>query len=239
MTKVERNLRYGEREIPYALERQERRRLSITVWPDLRVEVRAPHGANDEAIERVLKRRAVWILRQQRFFAQFQPRTPARQYVGGETHLYLGRKYRLRIREAEQEQEAVKLSGGYLWVFTREPGNPAYVKALLDGWYLQHARERFEERLAACQATPLGKDITPPRLVIRRMEKRWGSYSRLGTLILNTDLIRAPRACIDYVIMHELCHARHPNHTPAFYKLLTLLMPDWRERKLRLERTLA
>jgi hypothetical protein len=67
------------------------------------------------------------------------------------------------------------------------------------------------------------------------MKKRWGSLSHNGLLTLNTDLIRAPKACIDYVITHELCHLKHHNHGPNFYRLLEKMMPDWERRKTQLE----
>jgi len=78
-----------------------------------------------------------------------------------------------------------------------------------------------------------------PRLQVRRNEKRWGSLSRGGILTLNTDLIRAPRECIDYVITHELCHLKCHDHSPEFYRLLEKVMPDWEKRKHKLELALV
>ncbi len=75
----------------------------------------------------------------------------------------------------------------------------------------------------------------PPRLSIKRMHKRWGSLSGKGTVTLNTDLIRAPQACIDYVVMHELCHLRYHDHSPEFYRLLDAVMPGWEKIKHTLE----
>lgn len=229
--------RFGNKTIAYTLERRARKTLAITVRPDLRIYVRAPIDAEEAAIERVLRKRVMWILQQQRFFAQFLPRTPARQYVSGETHLYLGRQYRLRIRHADQEE--VILMGGYIYIFVGETSDRTRIKALLECWYVAHARERFHERLAECLKSIAGWHIATPRLDIRRMAKRWGSCTSSETLALNPDLIRAPRACIDYVIMHELCHLRYPNHSAAFYNLLSSVMPDWQSRKIRLERMLS
>lgn len=223
--------------IEYTLEFVDRKTLGITVKPDLRVLVRAPLDTDEEALAMILTKRMAWILRQQRFFAQFLPRTPERQYVSGETHLYLGRQYRLRVREAPDG--AVKLLGGYIYVFTRNPADRIEVRRLLDRWYVARARPLFRERLDRCMRTVAGKDLATPKIQVRRMMKRWGSCSLSGTLTLNLDLIRAPRACIDYVITHELCHLHHPNHSAEFYELLTSVMPDWQERKLCLEQMLS
>ena len=70
------------------------------------------------------------------------------------------------------------------------------------------------------------------------MKRRWGSCGKNGTILLNTELVRAPVHCIDYVIVHELCHLRFPHHSQGFYRLLALLMPDWERRKARLEQVL-
>jgi predicted metal-dependent hydrolase len=231
------SISFGTKTIAYTLLRADRKTLAISVEPDMSVVVSAPVEAECEVIERLLRKRAAWIVRQQRYFSQFQPRTPARQYVSGETHLYLGRQYRLRIRPAETEE--VKLIGGYIYVFVGTPSAPDRVKELLNDWYARHARLRFRERLQVCLQLISGWNVNVPQLDIRRMTRRWGSYTSTGQLILNTDLIRAPRACIDYVILHEICHVRYPNHTREFYKLLSALVPDWRERKMRLERLLS
>lgn len=230
-------LLYGQREITYAIERLPRKTLSITVHPDQSVLVRAPVTAEESAIEALLRRRALWVLRQQRFFAQFQPRATPRQYIGGETHLYLGRKYRLRIRESETE--TIELRSGYLWAHTKTPQNPDRIKALLDGWYVERAHVIFAERLRRCRRRYPFASLPAPLLRLRRMRRRWGSCSKSGVLTLNTDLIRASRGCTDYVIFHELCHLMEHNHSPAFYELLTTVLPDWQERKLLLEKTLV
>jgi predicted metal-dependent hydrolase len=228
---------YGKQTITYSLNRADRKTLAITVKPDMSVVVTAPHSAEQEAIERIIRKRSAWIARQQRFFAQFLPRTPARQFVSGETHLYLGRQYRLRLRQSESEE--VKLIGGYLYIYVGDTSNADKVRELLCQWYAAHAEVRFNERLTACMQQIAGWNIPTPQLEIRSMVRSWGSCSPSGRLTLNIDIVRAPRACIDYVILHEICHLVHPNHSREFYKLLGAVVPDWRNRKLRLEKMLS
>ena len=228
---------YGSRTISYSLRRAARKTLAITVKPDMSVTVTAPEAAEQESIERIIHKRSAWVIRQQRFFAQFMPRTPVRQYISGETHLYLGKQYRLRVRRADTEE--VKLSGGYIYVSNCNESSPDRVRTLLYDWYSDHAQRRFDERLSFCMQKIAGWNIPAPRINIRMMARCWGTCSPDGKIALNLDLIRSPRACIDYVILHELCHIRHPNHTREFYKLLSSILPDWWQTKIRLERLLS
>jgi len=228
---------YGGASIEVRLTRADRATLEIAVLPDGTVVATAPREAPVETVLARARRRARWIVTQQRYFAQFQPRTPPRRYVGGETHLYLGRRYRLAIEPGEKD--SVKLAGGWLRVTTRSDQSPDHVRRLVERWYADKARARLTERLDACwERFPAG-DLDKPPLRIRRMRSRWGSMSPSGALTLNVDLIRAPRESIDYVIVHELCHLAYPGHGPEFRLLLERVMPDWRRRKHRLELTLA
>src|SRR5882724_783093 len=108
---------FGNEKIEFCLRRANRKTLGITVEPDMSVSVTAPRGADVEKIKAKVRKRAVWIRRQRRFFELFQPKMPPRRYVSGETHRYLGRQYRLKLEDGVDE--TVKLKGCFLWVVTR------------------------------------------------------------------------------------------------------------------------
>lgn len=211
-----------------------RQTLGIEVHPDQRVVVKAPAGCSAEQIAERVQKRASWISRQIADFQRYNPRTPQRQYLSGETHLYLGRQYRLKV--VSGETASVKLSRAYLTVLL--PGTPdrERVRAILHRWSLDRARDVFAEVLKTCLAR--SNIAQPPRIIVRAMLSRWGSMSPAGTITLNSQLIRAPRACIEYVITHELCHLTHRDHDASFYRLLGQVMPDWEKRKQRLEAAL-
>ena len=227
-------IEFGGARIPFRLRRSKRRTLAITVQPDMAVVVTAPEKAALEAVLAKVRKRAAWIKRQRRFFSEFLPQTPPRRYVSGETHRYLGRQYRLKVVEGKPTE--VKLRGRFIWVQTPLKDDTAQVRKLLEGWYLAHAKERLARSFAESVArlgTRLG---VPPRMQVRRMHKRWGSWTRRGGVWLNPELVTAPASCMDYVVTHELCHALHGNHGKKFYELLRRVMPDWETRKARLER---
>lgn len=235
MNKSSGTIAYGRENIEFSFFHVERKTMEIAVHPDQRVVVKAPFGIDIEEIKKRIVRRARWILKQQAFFRQFDPRTPERRYVGGETHLYLGRQYRLKISSGKDG--TVKLKKGFFEIQVQGDISSEKVKMLLDKWYKAKAKTRFSESLGRCWV--YFDKFSPTKIQIKRMQKRWGSLSATGILTLNIDLIRAPQDCIDYVVIHELSHLRHRNHTPEFYRFLEKVMPDWQKRKHRLEITLA
>lgn len=217
------------------LRRSQRRTLAIHVHPDGIVEVVAPEGIAEHLVDARVAARAGWIRRQRTFFEDLRPRTPRRHYVSGETHLHLGRRYRLRV---EDGAEAVRLAGN--WIYVSVPGGtPDLVAGSLTRWRRGRAAERIAARLAKVIEQHHIPAARCPRLVLRAMRTRWASLSRSGVLSVNPDLIRAPMHCIDYVLIHELCHLDHPHHGPAFRTLLARRMPDWEQRKRQLEQMLA
>lgn len=229
------SLSYGHDSIPYeVLFLSTRKTLSIEVFPSGRVLVRAPLGCPEGLILERLHKRAGWISRQLAEFASYRPRTPTRQYLSGETHLYLGRRYRLKV--APGSTAGVNISGGHLVVSLPGEIGPDQVKAQLDRWYLERAKVIFAEVLQAC--LPRFQGVNRPHIRVRSMRSRWGSLSTTNTMTLNVNLVRAPRPCIEYVVIHELCHTRQRNHDTSFFRLLAQVMPDWQQHKQRLEQAL-
>ena len=110
------------------------------------------------------------------------------------------------------------------------------MKAALDGWYRIHAKEQFAKRVEAWTDWCRNRKLPAPKMKLLAMNKRWGSAKPDGTIRLNPELIKAPSACVDYVITHEICHLMHPNHGPGFWRLLGQQCPDWQRLKERLER---
>lgn len=228
------NILFGSKQIDFTLEYVSRKSLGITVTPDFEVIVKAPTDATLDKIKEVVRKKAPWIMKQQSFFLAFHPKTPTRQYVSGETHLYLGRQYLLRI--VESPEESVILRGRFLEVCTTDKTK---AKALVVAWYLEKAKEKF-----AIIAEPLIEKfkkygVAPSAVVLRDMPTRWGSCTPHGKIILNPELIKAPKGCIEYVIIHELCHLIHHDHTQSFFSLQAKEMPNWEKWKTKLEHLLA
>lgn len=226
---------YGTKTIDFKINRTDRKTLAIEVHPDSTVQLIAPENATLPDIKEKIVKRGRWILKQQYYFEQFLPHTPLREYVSGETHYYLGKRYVLKV--IKDTDKSVKLKGGRLLVSTPDTNNTK-VKALMASWYYNHAKRKFQSILDEALLKFKKENIVLERMDIKRMKNRWGSCTNKGVVTLNPELIKAPSKCIEYVILHELCHLSVPNHNKEFYTLLEKKMPNWKKWKNYLERTL-
>lgn len=232
MNDEQHHVAYGDSTIEYTLRYADRKTLGIDVHPDLRVTVTAPPGTPLETIQARVKKRADWILRQQRELSLTLPHMPPRRYVSGEAHRYLGRQYRLKVVETEPER--VKMTRGLLLVHTTARNDRARVEELVKRWYRRQARRVIRERIKVLLPRFANLGIGEPEVVIKEMTSRWGSCTEAGTINLNLKLMQVPKEYIDYVIVHEMCHLIEYNHSKRFYLLLDQVMPDWRTRRKQL-----
>ena len=210
-----------------------KRKVAIHVYPDGSVQVDAPEGAGDSEIRDAVRKQARWVLKHVSDARQQREHVLARQYVSGESHFYLGRRHLLKVIMAPDEHATVKLLRGRLEVRCPKD-SPGLVKDLLRGWYRERAKEYLQNRLAI-HADRLPWLSATPYWKLVPMQKQWGSCSPKGVISLNPHLVKAPRDCVDYVLLHELCHLREHNHSERYYQLLGQLMPEWKSVKVKLD----
>ena len=225
------SIQFGSTTIDYDIEFAQRKTLSICVNPEGSVHLKAPIEANLEQIRKKVYKSANWILRQKRFFESFGIPTTKRQFVSGESHLYLGRQYMLRLKESDVN--AVHYQNNIIEIECRHKRDAGI---LLQTWYRQRANIKFQEYAKPIIEKFSVYGVKPQSISIKKMDKRWGYCTTEGNITLNPRLICAPRCCIEYVITHELCHLIYRNHTKEFYALLSKEMPHWEKYKNKLER---
>lgn len=232
---------YGNVHVAYHVERKamaanKPKKISIRVTPESQVVVSAPQGARTSDIHDAVMKRARWIYNSLQAFGAQQLHVQPRRYISGEMQFYLGRRYVLKVVEATDSAPQVKMERGKLIVYLPEfrADKPERVRALLKQWYRVRAKYTFNARLK--QLLPQTSWVSgSPEFRVLSMSKQWGSCSTHGTLMLNPHLVKAPRDCIDYVILHELCHIKEHNHGERFYRLLGQVMPEWKTNKQQLD----
>lgn len=221
------------------------RKVIIKVHPDQRVVATVPHDASDDAIQDAMRKRARWIWQSIDEFAKQKDTVLPKRYVSGETQFYLGKRYVLKVIVDAEQVPNVKLSRGKLNVTIKhevstgialdsQENRLVKIKPLIDKWYQHKAKAIFHERLA--ELLPKATWVTGiPSFRVMAMKKQWGSCSTKGNLMLNPHLVKAPKECIDYVILHELCHVAEHNHSERFWRLLTQVITNWKEVKAKLD----
>lgn len=232
---MKRVLKYGKREIPVTLIERERRTLAITVKPDMTVEIYMPKGADKDRVMKRAAKKAKWIIKHIDYFKTNAKYVVKKEYVSGETHSFMGRKYRLRVRKSVFER--IRKSGGFIYLYTSRNGDLKHRKRMLYDWYKWQAEKKFASILSDRVNRLKKYGIRMPQFYIRRMKTRWGSCSpKNGKINLNLELIKTPKECIEYIIDHELLHFIHRNHNKKYYELMEKVNPDWKERKEKLEK---
>lgn len=229
---VSRRAQANGRTFDYSLALAPTERLSISVYPDLRLSVIAPLHADPEEVDRRVARRAAWIVNQWREFKRYHPLPQARKYVSGETHLYLGRQYRLRVRKGRSDM--VELHPPFIYVRRKGSRFKRSIESALAQWYAGRAREVFADRYRRILKRAPWLAVSQAPIRVRAMSSWWGSCGPSGTITLNVDLVKAPISAIDYVIAHELCHRVELRHSRRFYDLMRRTVPDWERARERL-----
>ena len=234
MTAAERSfVQFGGTRIDYAIRRSQRRgTVSIAVDPQAGVVLTSPASTPITKLDRLVHVKAPWIVQRLRRQSDLPPPLPAREFVSGETFLYLGRQYRLRVEADSSDVGPLSLKAG--WLHVRLPRglgrdhHADYVRAALIDWYRRHARERLPE-IVATWSPALG--VVVRAVLVRDQTKRWGSCDARGTVRINWRIVQAPTSCIEYVVAHELVHLLHREHSATFWHALGRVMPDYEQRR--------
>lgn len=229
------SITYGDQKIPFKLIENPKlaKKIKIHVHPNGMVEVETPQSKSIQELTIAIRKRAGWISQRLSEVAAVRENVLPREYISGETHFYLGRRYQLKVTETERGRSSVKLVSGLLHINLPIADRTA-VKRRLNDWYKHRAENYFDRRaITLSKLTPWVKHAPPIKL--HKMQKQWGSCSPDGALHLNPWLIRAPRECVDYVIIHEMCHLKEHNHSKRFYCLLDQCLPQWQHVKTRLD----
>jgi hypothetical protein len=234
-------VRFGTTRIVYDVRRSARRKktVAVAVEPDGAVHVKAPVATPRAKLDEIVHKKARWILARRRRQEELPAPPDPRELVSGESYLYLGRQYRLRVRPVATGDGAttVRCERGWLVVELPVGLDPAErterVRSGLVDWYRDHAARRLPERVR--QWAPV-VGVEPAGVLIREPKKRWASCDARGNLRFNWRIIQAPRRLVDYVVVHELVHLVYPDHDRDYWALLGRAMPDYERRREALRR---
>ena len=224
-------LSYESEQVELVIQRSKRKSMTIAIQPDGNLLVKVPLFLSDDEIIKWLKTKTGWIIRQRAKILERQQESLPKQYVTGESFLYLGREYVLNVRLSEGRAGMVGLVEDKIVLFTKNDDGKMVQKILSD-WYDKQAKTIIGKRVCY-YAQQMGE--TYGRITIKSQKKRWGSCSSARNLNFNRWLIMAPQEVLDYVVVHELCHLRQMNHSKEFWKEVEVVLPNYKLHKKWLE----
>ena len=220
---------WGGTQVPYNIRRSPRRKktVAVTVGPNGDVLIVAPPHLSTDELDGIVTQKAEWIVRRLQRAQAHGPLLSPREFVSGESILYLGRHYRLKVHPDEGGD--AKLRGGWLHVCApRGPRQRTEIRETVIAWFRRHASVRLPQRVGAWRSKV---GVAMPPVVVSDQQKRWGSCDRNGTIRLNWRIIQAPMRLVDYVVVHELVHLRHRGHDREYWQALGRAMPDYERRR--------
>lgn len=214
--------------ISYEIIHSQRNTADIVIERDGKVLVRAPQHVPDEAIERIVEGKRYWIYKNLAEWRDLNATRVLREYRNGEGFFYLGRSYRLLL-VADQEEPILLKNGRFcLRRDFVDQGSVDAAKAVFRDFYITSGFERIPHRVAYYASKV---DVKPQNVEIKELGNRWASCSPNGNLAFHWKCMMAPQTIIDYIVVHELCHLHHPDHTDAFWNEVDKVLPAYRERK--------
>lgn len=227
---MEHSIDFGSKKIKFDLQYSNRKTLGIKVFPNTEVQITAPLNTSLEEVKPWVRKKALWILKQQSYFLNFNATNVDYELKSGYSILYLGRQYKLIIETATKNE--VHYQGNQFLIKVKQKKDAENV---FNEWLKQRAMQKITEIALPIMKKFQQKFEIPSDLYFQEMPTRWGSCTISNKLIFNPKLIHTPKRCIEYVVMHELCHLKHKHHNQAFFNLLTQQMPDWEKRKEKLD----
>jgi len=207
--------------------------IGISVLPDSSVIVRVPYLTTLKTINRIVKEKYFWVIKHRDNYRELDNSSRNKSYTSGETYLFRGKESLLKIEKSAKPY--IIFFDSTIELGTEKTDDPETVRRLLYKGYKNEAITHFPILMRKVLSEHENEKFKPEGLIIRTMKRRWGSCSNKGIVTLSTELIKLSDQYIEYVITHELCHLKHHNHGPNFYKLLTEIYPEWKtvRRELR------
>lgn len=228
---------FGNTNIDFSVIRSDDRRksISISVDPYDGVFLRAPVTFSKEKMMALLRQKAPWIIQKQKIIRAAHLVNPPKEFVSGETFLYRGRQYRLKVEYGVKAKDAgVKMVGSRILVrATGSIVNRKVVSGELVEWYKGKAFAVLRDRVKRYSNK---YKFPETKVIIAGQTKRWGSCNRRNALRFNWRIIMAPTQLIDYVVVHELCHLKHKNHSPSFWHEVATIIPNYEALRARLKK---
>ena len=199
--------------------------ITLRIYPDGRIRLTAPKRAGDEYIKYFIEKKRPWIEKKLKEINERKPKEIL--YNTGEKIYFLGKEYNFILEKSKNN--CIEKNDSSIILYTSFPNNYEIKHKIVNAWYREKSKEIFVPILEKYLGLT-GKSIE--KLIIKTLKRNWGSCNyRKRYINLNSEMLKKDIRFIEYVILHEVAHLEHPNHSKSFYNYVAQYMPDWKERK--------
>ena len=213
-----------------------RKTIGICVQKGKKVVVTAPFGTDFAYIKSVIQRKSRWIAQKITEVERYRSMEPITEYKSGQSLKILGRDYTIKVMQVPDfEEEQIIQEPKLVKVYVYDRTQQERIHLLIEDWYRNSALLYLSQKFEECYEKIKKYKIKKPLYYLRNMKNRWGSCTSKGTILLNPEIFQLPSHCIEYIILHELCHLKHHNHSPRFYRFLDTVLPEWKDRAKALD----
>ncbi|MFT8313009.1 MAG: SprT family zinc-dependent metalloprotease [Clostridium sp.] len=219
---------YAGKEIEFEVVFSKRKTMEISIAPSREIKVRAPLGIPKAVIRERVMEKAPWIVKKLYQFRNVKNEPLIREFINGEVVMYLGVDYQLQIDIKSHINKAkVNLLNDKI-VVTINNENKENIRKTMELWYREKVKEEIDKRINFYQKFFI---MTPSEVKVKEQKKRWGSCTYKDALLFNWRCVMAKSEVLDYIVVHEMCHMVHKNHSKEYWKLVAFILPDYRQRE--------
>ncbi|MEK6554319.1 MAG: SprT family zinc-dependent metalloprotease [Bdellovibrionota bacterium] len=223
------------KEVPVTVSYHGKEKLDIRVTPEQKIFVKVPSSKKLMEIKTKLDLKINWIFRQLDFFESHATAVHSTSFASGCSFRLLGYDHLVMLEFGQHGK--VEMAGKFINLFLEDPNDSKTAQYIFNKWKKQKALEVIAPIYDRCFGMIHKYEVEWTPFKFKKMNNRWGSCTSEGIIYLNPELIAFPTHLIEYAVLHELCHLVHRSHDAKFYKLVSLIMPDWREREIELKAT--
>lgn len=213
--------------IEFKVKYSKRKTYEISIIPPDDVLVKVPKNTTEDEIKQIVVRKGNWIIKKLEVFNEININERSKKFIDGESFLYLGDNYPIEIINIKDNIAYTKFIKGKFYIFS-SINDVSCLRASMEVWYRQKTLEIILQGIKHYQ---IHFNVKPNKIKVKQQNKRWGSCSSKGNLNFNWRLSMAPIEVIDYVVVHEMCHLVHMNHSKEFWNLVESILPDYIKHK--------
>ena len=228
---MEEYIEYKGKKIYFTIIKKKVKNINLSINKDNKITVSIPNKMSKQKAIEFVQEKSEWIIKKQKYYNSFLVEKEENKFENGDTVYFLGKKYVLEIKPSKENVIILKNNNIEIYIKERYNSDKSYIEKIYEKWIKEYSLEYISRLTNKFQKDLEKLGIPKPIIKIRKLNSSWGKCIPVKKeIVYNSKLIKTPIECIEYVVLHELSHFKHPNHSKNFYSFIEKFMPDWKQR---------